>query len=308
VAGSVLAEDNSVTAKFELGDSLLPELPGSGDVLSVSGVAGPDWEELFNADRSLRDLVGADGQPPANGVPDFVDLYQGHAAVFVGDDVSAGTAVDLTVRFGDDRLETGPVSSVHDLGNAYVYTTSSDNGDSLLFVGLERLSNQASEIEFEFNQGLFRLGHGFPGVSGWEIVGVRAENDARITLTFAEDGLLGSLAVDNWEDPESDGSFSWVRKAVLYEEGCNDANPDANPPIDAQSLCVFRNATVVPSGGWPSYDGLGQVRTDLEADCFYEFGMNITHLLGPAGQGPDYTTVRVRTPVDLAFAYFSEGN
>ena len=55
-AGTASGQLNPLVDEFELGDAIEPPLAGTGDILSLSGVS-PDWEELFNADGSLKDNV-----------------------------------------------------------------------------------------------------------------------------------------------------------------------------------------------------------------------------------------------------------
>ncbi|MDH3592623.1 MAG: hypothetical protein OER88_12130 [Planctomycetota bacterium] len=298
----------TVTDDFELGDSTAPPLGGTGDIDSLSTIAGPDWSELFNADGSHKDAVDALGVAPGNGIPDFIDLYQGHDALFIGDDISVGSNTDLTIRYGSGNVETGLVGGQTDLGNAYVYVANNAAGERVLYAGLERMSTEAVTVEMEFNQGLFRLGHGWPGVTGWEIVGAQTAKDMRLTIDIAAGGTLGAVGVDSWEDPESDGTFTWTRKLTLGAEGCNAADAQAVPPIDADTLCGFRNDLVVAGGEWPSYDASGNPVTEIEADCFYEVGINVGKLLGVTDPAYDYTTVQLRTTDDLAFGYFGEGN
>src|SRR5262245_33899281 len=91
------AEADELCRYFELGDSLQPAVAGTAELQGDAETPGPDWTDLFLSDTTLRDEVGADGQPPANGIPDLVDLYQGRAAVFVSDEVSAGSRTDFSV-------------------------------------------------------------------------------------------------------------------------------------------------------------------------------------------------------------------
>ena len=296
-SGALLAQ---VTVDFELGDSQQPEVPGTGDILSVSNVAGPDWQELFNANGTLRDDVDAAGVPPGNGIPDFIDLHGGVDALFVGDDISGGTTTDFTIRHPGGRLQTGPVASLTDLTNAYVYLTKNTAGDLLLYAGLERTGTGAAIVELEFNQGHIRLGKGWPDTIGWEIKGQETAKDLRITLDFPDPtaGEINSIAIDAWEDPESDGTFAWIRKETLTAEGCNAGD----------ALCAFLNQSSIAGGDWPSYDATGTPVTSLGPDCFVEVGVNVGSLLAIVDPTYKYKTVQLRSADDLAFGYFGEGN
>ena len=305
-SGVVQAGNEPLSSYFELGDSLQPEVPGTGDLQGSAGLPGPDWADLFRPDGSLRDEVGANGQSPGNGVPDFIDLYQGQAAVFVADDVSAGTKIDFTVPRDANHVDRGVVPNVSDeLSNAYAYLTNDAVGRPLLFAGIERLNAGASTVELEFNQGLFRLGRGWPGRTGWEILGRRTSKDLLITLSFGADGLLSSVGVDSWEDLSGTGSFGWLRKETLTGEGCNRGDPNAVPPTNAGTVCAFSNEARIPGGGWVSYDAAGQTESILSADTFLEIGVNVGSLLGISDRTLyDYSTVQLRTPGDIAFGYF----
>ena len=297
-AGTASAQTGPIVDKFELGDAIEPPVAGTGDILSLSGVAGPDWEELFNADGSLRDGVDATGTPPGNGIPDFKDLYQGLDALFVGDDVSAGLFTDLTVKFGTDNLGTGPVGAIDDMTNAYVYLTKDASDNLLLFAGIERIQTGPGDIELELNQGMFRVGRGWPQTSGWEIVGHWMPKDLRLRLSYGVDGLMTSLTVESWEDPEADGTYSWVEKQRLTSEGCNQAN----------TICAFRNGASIPGGDWPSFDASGNPVASLDEKCFLEFGVNVSALLEITDSLYRYKTVRLRSPADLVIGHFGEGN
>src|SRR3989454_1379481 len=303
---AVQAANEPLSGYFELGDSLQPEIPGTAELQGSASFPGPDWADLFRPDGSLRDEVGANGQPPGNGVPDFIDLYQGQAAVFVADDVSAGTRIDFTVPRDANHVDRGVVPNVSDeLSNAYAYLTNDAVGSPLLFAGIERLNAGASTVELEFDQGLFRLGRGWPGRTGWEILGRRTSKDLLITLSFGADGLLSSVGVDSWEDLSGTGSFGWLRKETLAGEGCNSGDPNAVPPTSAGTVCAFRNAASIPGGGWGSYDAAGQPETTLSSDTFLEIGLNVGSLLVISDRTLyGYSTIQLRTPSDIAFGYF----
>src|SRR5436309_2068828 len=196
-----------------------------------------------------------------------------------------------------------------ELSNAYAYLTKDSAGNPLLFAGIERLNAGASTVELEFNQGLFRLGRGWPGRTGWEILGRRTSKDLLVTLSFGADGLLSSVGIDSWEDLSGTGSFGWLRKETLTGEGCNPGDLNAAPPTSAGTVCAFRNAASIPGGGWVSYDAAGQPESILSADNFLEIGVNVGSLLGISDRTLyGYRTVQLRTPSDIAFGYFEGGS
>lgn len=270
---------------FQLGDGQPPPgFAGAADILRTSGQAGPDWEDLFTAEGRLRDdyPLGADGQPAGNGVPDFVELNGGRWAVFTADDVSLGSGFESTARAGSpDLVRNGTAASVHDIGNAYVYSTVDETGHTVLFLGAERFSDGDSYLEFELNQALVRLGHGgFGSGKPWQVLGARAANDVLVRLDFAL-GTLASVTVYRQSGGE------WQVLAAVAGEGCD----------EAESLCALANASAIAAGPWGNQE--------IAPGRFAEVGVNLGALLGAE---PALTSIRIRTPGDIAFGYFGEGN
>ncbi|KAB2968691.1 MAG: hypothetical protein F9K18_02420 [Thermoanaerobaculia bacterium] len=269
---------------FELGDSAPPPgMPGAAELLADPALAGPDWENLFDADGKWRDdfPYDPDGRPLGNGVPDFVELFGGDWAFFADDYVSAGSGFEGDALTAAGGVVNGVVQADHDIGDAYLYSTRDRDGNVVLYLAMERLGGGGSSVEFELNQGLFRIGSGGFGIDApWEVLGARVEGDFRVSVTFAG-GLLVAASASAWD------GFAWLPLSSLVGEGC-----DA-----AELLCVVGNAGAIPGAAW----GEGPI----EAGRFFEVGVNVGALLG--GQ-PGFTTVQIRTPEDLAFGYFGEGN
>lgn len=267
---------------FELGDgSAPPGFPGMGNILLSGAQAGPDWEDLFDAEGSLRD-------DDANGTPDYQEVFGGRWAVFSADDVSLGTGFESTALAADGRIYNGTVASDHDIGNAYTYLTTDSVGNVVVYVGVERLGGGDSQLEIELNQDHFRLGHGGFGTGvPWEVLGTRISGDVRITLIFAA-GALGSVTLERW-----DGS-GWASVDALTGESCN----------LGETLCAVCNSSEVDGGPWPNYD-LTDDPEQIGANKFVEIGVNVGALLGGP---PDFTTVWLRTPEDAAFGHLAEGS
>ncbi|MDH3404384.1 MAG: hypothetical protein OEP45_12255 [Acidobacteriota bacterium] len=276
---------------FELGDAEPPPgMPGVADILGSEPQAGPDWDDLFAADGSPRDDYPYDesGQPLGNGVHDYLELWGGQWVVFTADDVSLGSGFEGTALTADGRVVNGVVEADHDIGNAYVYSTLDGAGNAVVYAAAERLGSGDSTLEFEFNQGHMRLGHGGFGVGApWEIVGGKTLGDLRAALSFAG-GALSSVALSVW-----DGA-AWIGVDSLAGEGCN----------GAESLCAVANADVVDGGSWPNFDTGGSDPEQISANRFVEVGINVGAVVGPV----DFTTVCIRSPQDTAFGYFAEGN
>ena len=156
-------QDPAVVSKFELGDGVEPAVPGVGDILG-SLQAGPDWDDIFTAEGSLKDVYDELGNPGGNGVPDFLDTWGAFRArrdaVFIQDDISAGSLIDASTLDGSGQVLPGIVDGAYDLGNAYAYTTLNGNLDGtldlLLYAGVERLSSAGTGyVTLEFNQSPF---------------------------------------------------------------------------------------------------------------------------------------------------------
>jgi len=270
---------------FELGDGQPPAgMPGKADISADPAQGGPDWAELFNADGSARDDYPFDGagNPMGNGVPDYQELYGGQWAVFTADYVSVGSGFEGDALKADGRVFNSVVEADHDLGNAYVYSTTDSSGNLVLYAAVERLGDGDSTIELEFNQDLFRLGRGGFGVDApWSVNGSRISGDVLVTMAFSG-GALGDVSANVWT-----GS-SWMPLVNRVGEGC-----DA-----AEYLCAISNAGLIDGGEWN-----GQA---IEAGRFVEIGVNVGSLV--SGPQPVFTTVRLRTPQDAAFGYFGEGS
>jgi hypothetical protein len=267
---------------FELGDGEAPPgFPGMGNILLSGTQAGPDWEDLFNADGSLRD-------DDANGIPDYQEVFGGRWAVFSADDVSLGTGFESTALTADGKIYNGTVAADHDIGNGYTYLTTDTGGNVVVYAGVERLGGGDSHLEIELNQDHFRLGHGGYGVGApWQVEGSRIAGDVKVRLDYAAGGL-SSVSLDSW-----DGS-GWVSVSVLTGESCD----------LGETFCAVCNTAEVDGGPWANYDTVDDPEL-IASNRFVEVGVNVGALLG----GPaDFTTVRLRTPEDAAFGYFAEGN
>jgi hypothetical protein len=290
--GTSLAESVRQNDLFELGNEGTYLIPGMGDIIG-SEQQGPDWDDIFAAGGLLRDDYPYDlsGEPAGNGVPDFVDLYAGEAAVFMEDDVSRGGVIDSTAfSSADGVVLNAPVAPDHDLGNSYVYAAFDSLGNLVIYAGAERVAAGDSSIEFEFSQSHIRLGHGPP----WAITGDRVADDLLVRVAFAG-GYLSSVSISKWVeiDPAS-GAAAYVEIESLVGEGCN----------FSETFCITGNAGETDGGSWQNFDTAGDSET-ISANRFVEFGIAADAVLGAR---PAYASIQVRSPQDIAFGYFAEGN
>jgi len=274
LSGSAVAQAESVYSSglFQLGDGLLPPGAASANILEDAVQAGPDWGSLFGADGKTR----------------YQNLYGGDWAIFTADDVSMGTAMESTALMADGRVANGTAAADHDIGNAYVYSTSDALGNLVLYMGAERLGDGDSYLEFEFDQAVVRLGHGgFGRNEPWELVGDRTVGDVRVRVDFAG-GAVSSVSASRW------AGGAWAPVQSLAGFGCN----------AEESLCLESNLTGIEGGPWKNHDTLGDPEV-ISAHRFIEVGLNVGAL---TGANPGFSTVCLRTPEDVDFAYFNGGN
>jgi hypothetical protein len=254
------------TGLFQLGDGEQPAgFAGAARIQNMDGQAGPDWADLFTASGEARSDLGALG---------------GRWAVFISDDVSLGYGFESTALAGPDSVRNGTARSADDIGNAYAYAARDLSGNTILYLGVERLADGNSAVEFELDQALVRLGHGgFGHGAPWQILGARQPGDLLVRLEFAGEAL-SSATVSVW-------ASGWHQLSGTTGEGCD----------ESANLCAIANASAIESGPW----GSGQ----LAAGRFVEIGLDLGALLGV---DPALQSLRIRTPGDIAFGYIQEGN
>ena len=278
-----LAEGVYGAGLFELGDSAPPPgMPGMAELAADPALPGPDWENLFDSTGKWRDDYPYDefGNPLGNDVPDYQELFGGEWAYFADDYFSRGSYFEGDALTPEGGVVNSVVQSDHDIGDAYLYAARDRDGNVVLYMAIERLGSGDSSVEFELNQGLFRIGSGGFGLDApWEVLGERTAGDFRVRLVLAG-GVLVDAAASVW-----DGA-SWLLLSGLVGEGC-----DA-----AELFCVVANVGEIAGAGW----GQGPIA----AGRFLELGVNVGALLGAQ---PVFTTVQIRTPEDVAFGYFGEG-
>lgn len=300
----VSAQESSIHSDtlFELGDGVDPAIPGIADILG-SEQPGPDWDDLFNADRTLKDEYDEFGAPGSNGVPDFLDTFGAvrlrRDASFIFDDISAGTAIDGTAWIDQGVVGTAVVPSSQDLGNTYAYNAFNNHLESVLYLGAERLAAGDGRIAFELNRVPFSL------ASDGTLLGERTIADLKVDAIFSG-GILTAVEVRSWELVDPEGPvFDWI----LIENLPVTPDQSAEQCNAAGIFCVVCNGVGVSSGSWPSYDAAGSPVTILAPDSFIEIGINLTRLLGYHTYENYYATrfvgLQVSTDADYASGIFA---
>lgn len=277
-AGAQAVHDDNF---FELGGIQAADILGDGNVAN-----GPDWADLFNASGNPIDSDN-------NGVPDFKQIYGGHAAAFIADASSAGGATDPTTfsGFGTSNKNNDPISTADcanrtppltgsnctpwgwdagnvpakdDLTNVYAYEVINPaNSHLILYGGIEREDPSGdSHVDLEFFQDQVALG------TKPVFTGIRTVNDVIVTMEFLQGGALGSVTIRRWNGTE------YVQVGVAGGEGCF-----ASPGGTADSICAFNNGANIDGGPWPNYDNHGKLITQLQKNAFTEMGVDLTALL-----------------------------
>ena len=287
---------------FELGDGVDPAVPGIADILG-SEQPGPDWDDLFNADRSLRDQLDEMGNVGANGVPDFLDSFGSvrgrRDASFILDDISGGSTVDATAWIQPGVVGPSVVPSGEDLGNVYAYGAINGQLESVLYLGAERLETSDGRIVFELNREPFSI------EEGGAVVGGRSLADIQLEALFVG-GVLTSVELRSWEVLDAQqGILGWMTVESLPitpDQSAEQCDPSG-------SLCVVCNGVEVGAGSWPSYDEGGLPVSSLQPDSFIEIGLNLSRILGHHTYSNYYQTryvgFQVSTDADYASGTFS---
>lgn len=278
-------------ALFELGNDTAAPDPGSADILGSSTQAGPDWDDLFTSNGTPKVANDAD-----------------HTAVFLKDDVSAGSAIDRTVYSGGPGDKNSDVvadwtwgsSSVpvkDDIGNAYAYAVRDTNtasptfGDLFIYVGAERLSNSGdAHIDVEFFQkrvGLDRDPLVTPCPDGkCKFTGSNTDGDLLANMDFSNGGAFAGLTI---RERDSTKTNNYNTLATLNAQGCN---------ADS-TVCAFTNGSSIDGGSWDNYDSHGSVVSTIPANGFTEWGVNVTRLFNV--NNLCFSTVQVKTRSSQSF-------
>ncbi|MBD3867579.1 MAG: hypothetical protein IFK94_05590 [Acidobacteria bacterium] len=270
----VAAQSEPVTGNFELGDGVNPTVPGTADLLGNSLQAGPDWNDLFDANRQPLDVYDKTGGLASNGVPDFLDAFgplrNRRDAAFLLDDISAGSGIDQTVYLSPGAIGAGSVDAAYDLGNAYAYTMFNEAMDYVLYTGLERLAPGVGRIEMEFNQELFAIG------AAGVIQGSRTEGDLLVGAEYTG-AALTAIHLSKWTLVNQETSeFQWVPVESLPINP-NDPAEQCNA---GGTICALCNSASVDGGAWQNYGSDGGPIQDLGPDSFMELGINLSSELG----------------------------
>jgi len=185
----------------------------------------------------------------------------------------------------------------NDILNAYAALSEDASGDTILYFGQERDTNNGDAfVGFWFLQDDV----GVPSPCGTDpFTGVHEEGDVLILANYTNGGSIGSIGAFLWTDPDGDittpgicpsGPLAEDTLCTLFTPGAADCRDAA--PIDL--LCGRINSGPAPVAGrfatpWEPRDAASCSATGKPAGCldtntFFEGGINLTDVLALAGR------------------------
>src|SRR5262245_11117070 len=249
IAGSILLAISVVTLfanlapdTFELGpggtESGVGEVAGLTNIIG-GPLQGPDWADAFDA--SGNNVNPAD------------------VGAFVKDDVSAGSATDITVYsggpgdknqndIGEWTWSTSSVPAKDDVANAYAYAKVVA-GKLQIYVGVERLDpSGSSHVDIEFFQDRVGLSEDPPCDGGGQcgFTGENRDGDLLASLDYKQGGSFGTLEI---RKRNNDAKNKYDLSLALGDQGCNTAATG----LPAGTVCAFTNGGPIIGGPWPNY-------------------------------------------------------
>ena len=285
-------DEKTTTPTPEDLDSVVAVNPDPEERKKDERLVMPKWEKIFHPNGKFKDEVDNMGAKIVNGVPDYIDIYDGTMAAFILEDISNGMATDMTallpaVKISDEVVYRGEVSAAHDLGNIYFMASMGEDDHARMYVGVERLSIPVdSFIEIEFNQLPVRLGSKRPG---WNIKAERKDGDLLVRVNFTG-GQPSFVEFEQWQNlaytlldtySGSPGNSCIRQPAFMYCDGM--------PPIEH------------PTKGFEVWDEAFQPIEITPPDNFVQVGVDLKRLLG---SNIAFSGILIRTPEDIAINGF----
>ena len=268
---------------------------------AVGELSLPQWADLFNPDGSHKDELDGSGTPVpgGNGISDYLDLGA-LDAIFIEDNISDDLATDMSARLGapvlaDDLVFNDTVTALYDLGNSYVLANWDTAGDLQIYAGVELLSAAGESppadtyLEIEFNLDRVQVCSGNP----WPIHGQRSDGDLLVHMNFTQ-GALSSVEFKHWE---TGSGFQIDATATIQPGDTEPCHGGATPYV----ICTGTPPLDPPVGGFEVWDLDGNQVASVPPDGFVEVGLDVAGLLG---SNPDFTSISVRTPEDIALSAF----
>lgn len=228
----------------------------------------PNWQDIFNADGSLRRL------------PD------GTGAAFMPDNISAGTAIDMTAAL-NGTVVNAAVEPQHDLGNTYLFHAVDNSGNLVVYAAVERLGTTGGEsfIEFTLSQVPYLVRQGSP----WQLHGESTPGDLIVKMIFIDGALT---AVDLNQLTEA-GDMQTLESFWPTADTACTGQPNSF------AFCSGTLPAGLPAANQDVWDGWYQKVPHTTADQFAQIGINFGRL---SGINPETLSLTVRTPEDIVLA------
>lgn len=273
-------------------NTMLAARPGAEKKKNSERLAMPDWEKIFNPNGTLKDVVNHTGNTTVNGVPDYIDIYDGVYAEFILEEFSNGVATDMSAllpaaKISEEVIYRGEVSAAHDLGHVYFMRSMGKDDHARMYVGIERLSVPVdSFIEIEFNQLPVRVGSGNPW---WQLNGERKDGDllARVNLARGQPSFV------EFEE--------WQGSAYALLDTYNGSPGHGCVRQPAFMYCVGVPPIEHPTQGFESWDSKFQLVEIIPPDNFLQLGVDLKRLLG---FNRNFSGILIRTPEDIVVKSF----
>lgn len=273
-------------------NAMLAARPGASKKKKSERLAMPDWEKVFNPNGTLKDEVNHTGTIAVNGVPDYIDIYDGVYAEFILEEFSNGIATDMSAllpaeKISDEVIYNGEVNAEHDLGHVYFMRSMGKDDHARMYVGIERLFAPVdSFIEIEFNQLPVKVGSGNPW---WQLNGERKDGDllARINLATGQPSFV---EFEEWQ-----GSSYALLDTYIGSPGHGCVRQPAF------MYCISEPPIEHPTQGFESWDSNFQLVETIPPDNFLQLGVDLKRLLG---SNRNFSGILIRTPEDIVVKGF----
>ena len=243
---------------------------------------GPDWADIFDAagavipGRLAPSGVAASFEADANSAKGATDptTFGGAGGSNKNNDPldpADCVAQGLPATCDSWHWDGGNNPAKDDLTNVYAYATFNDADELIIYSGFERIAPEGdSHVDIEFFQDPVALDEAVPcndpgnDPTPCEFTGIRTLGDLIVSMDFVQGGGIGEVSIHAWDGTQ------YVQIGVSAGQGCNGDD----------TICVFNNGIAIHGGPWANFDRGGAVITELPANVFTEFGVNVTALLG----------------------------
>ena len=244
------------------------QLDGDVDATTTTNIGGElqavDWSSLFNADGSNKSPL-PDGFDSARLDKDFSNT----GSTFITSDgttFATGSKDTLPISGWQCNFDNN-VNSKIDVANAYAAIYTADDGDEILYFGMERNANTGTaNVGFWFLQDEVACESTGGAVT---FSGAHTDGDLLVVSEFSGGGTVSTINVYRWNGG-ADGSLGQTPVAGGTNVDCRSATL---PTDDIQ--CGASN-TVAITTPWLTAAKTTGVGNNVPIAQFYEAGLNLT--------------------------------